>query len=52
MRDVFSVDQKSKELGRCAASLYFNNILNGNGEIDIGQKKIIKKNESIIRQSS
>jgi hypothetical protein len=51
MRDAFSVDKRSKEPEKCAANLFFNNILNGNGEIDTDQKKIIKS-EIIIRQSS
>ncbi len=46
-----SVDQKSKELGRRAANLYFEKILKGKGESCTDKKEIIKS-EIIIRQSS
>jgi DNA-binding LacI/PurR family transcriptional regulator len=46
-----SVDQKSKELGRHAANLYFNKIRKGKGEISTDKTEIIKS-EIIIRQSS
>jgi DNA-binding LacI/PurR family transcriptional regulator len=46
-----SVDQKSKELGKCAANLYFEKILKGKGEVCTNKKEIIKS-EIIIRQSS
>lgn len=46
-----SINQKSKELGKCAANLYFKNILPGTQESDSGKQKIIKS-EIILRQSS
>ena len=46
-----SVDQKSKEMGRNAANLYFEKILKGNGELSSDKKEVIKS-EIIIRQSS
>lgn len=46
-----SVDQKSKELGKCAANLYFQYIQKDNGELS-GEKKTIISSEMIIRQSS
>lgn len=46
-----SVDQKSKELGKCAASLYFDVILSGTNKTAANSKKIIKS-EIIIRESS
>jgi LacI family transcriptional regulator len=46
-----SIDQKSKELGKCTANLYFKNILPGDTVTDTLKKKIIK-GEIIIRQSS
>lgn len=45
-----SIDQNSKELGKCTANLYFKNIMNGNDKSDT-KKKIIKS-EIIIRESS
>ncbi|MBD0285463.1 MAG: LacI family DNA-binding transcriptional regulator [Flavisolibacter sp.] len=46
-----SVDQKSKELGKCAANLYFKNILPGTEATETNKKKIIKS-EVIVRESS
>ena len=46
-----SVDQKSKELGRHTANVYFKNILKHKGEPAVYKKEIIKT-EIIIRQSS
>ena len=46
-----TVDQKSKELGKHAANLYFDNILKGNGS-SIKNKSEIVQSEIIIRQSS
>jgi LacI family transcriptional regulator len=46
-----SINQKSKELGKCAANLFFENILKGKEETLRNKKKIIKS-EIIIRQSS
>lgn len=46
-----SIDQKSKELGRHAANVYFKTILKQNGVL-IEEKKEIIKSEIIIRQSS
>src|SRR4051794_5081442 len=46
-----SVDQKSKELGKCAVNLYFNTILHGNLETATAQTKVIKS-KIITRQSS
>jgi len=45
-----SVDQNSKELGKQAARLYFDNILNGNSK-GINHEEIVK-GEIIIRKSS
>ena len=44
-----SVDQKSKELGKRTASLYFENILNSEA---LTNKKVVVKSEMIIRQST
>ena len=46
-----SVDQKSKELGKHAANLYFKNMLKKNDELPADKKEIINS-EIIIRQSS
>ena len=46
-----SVDQKSKELGKRAAKIYFENILTGNESTLENQEEVIKC-EIIIRQSS
>jgi LacI family transcriptional regulator len=46
-----SIDQKSKQLGKCAANLYFKNILPGNKE-SAESKKTIISSDIIIRQSS
>ena len=46
-----SVDQKSKELGRHAANVYFKNIHKRKGEPSADKIEIIKS-EIIIRQSS
>jgi LacI family transcriptional regulator len=46
-----SIDQKSKELGKRAANIYFKNLMPGKTEADIEKKKIIKS-EILIRQSS
>jgi DNA-binding LacI/PurR family transcriptional regulator len=46
-----SVDQKSKELGKHAAEIYFKNILKKNDEFPADKKEIINS-EIIIRQSS
>jgi DNA-binding LacI/PurR family transcriptional regulator len=46
-----SIDQKSKELGKCAANLYFKNILSGNVATETSKKEIIKS-EIIERESS
>jgi DNA-binding LacI/PurR family transcriptional regulator len=46
-----SVDQKSKELGKRAAKIYFENILKGQNTIVKDHEEIIKS-EIIIRQSS
>ena len=40
-----SVDQKSKELGRHAANIYFNKILNGSNTEQSTEKKEIIKSE-------
>ncbi len=45
-----SIDQKSKEMGKCAANLYFENIMPGKS-LDKGKKKVIRS-EIIQRQSS
>jgi DNA-binding LacI/PurR family transcriptional regulator len=46
-----SVDQKSKELGRRAADLYFESILNNSTTLSVAKTKIVKS-EIIKRQSS
>jgi LacI family transcriptional regulator len=46
-----SVDQKSKELGKHAARIYFENILKGQS-VTFKEKEEIIKSEIIIRQSS
>jgi len=46
-----SIDQKSKELGKYTANLYFKNILPGNVISDTSKTKIIKT-EMIVRESS
>jgi len=46
-----SVDQKSKELGKAAARIYFENLLNAKSESSQYHEEIIKS-EIIIRQSS
>ncbi|MEO6550473.1 MAG: LacI family DNA-binding transcriptional regulator [Ferruginibacter sp.] len=47
-----SVNQKSKELGRHAANIYFNNILKGSNTVKSTEKTEIIKSEIIARQSS
>jgi len=47
-----SVNQKSKELGRHAANIYFNKILKGSNTEQAAEKKEIIKSEIIVRQSS
>ena len=46
-----SIDQKSKELGKCSADIYFNNLAPGKKESGTDKKRIIKS-EIIERQSS
>ena len=46
-----SVDQKSKELGKRAANLYFEKILKGKDKLPADKKEIVK-GEIIIRRSS
>lgn len=46
-----SINQRSKDLGKCAANLYFKNILHRNNETITSKKKIIKS-EIIVRESS
>jgi len=46
-----SVDQKSKDLGKCAANVYFKNILKSKGTV-IADKLEIIKSEIIARRSS
>jgi DNA-binding LacI/PurR family transcriptional regulator len=46
-----SVDQNSKELGKQAARLYFDNILNGNSNSGVNYEEIVQS-EIIIRKSS
>lgn len=47
-----SVNQKSKELGRHAANIYFNKIIKGSNTEQSAEKKEIIKSEIIVRQSS
>jgi DNA-binding LacI/PurR family transcriptional regulator len=46
-----SIDEKSKEPGKCAANIYFKNIL-GRGVETVTTEKIVIKSEIIIRESS
>ncbi len=46
-----SVDQKSKEMGKCAADIYFKKILSGEAKSD-KDKEIIIVSDIIARQSS
>jgi LacI family transcriptional regulator len=46
-----SIDQKSKELGKCAANLYFNNVSPNNTATQTSISKVIKS-EIIVRESS
>lgn len=46
-----SVDQKSKELGKAAARIYFENVLKGNPILSKDQEEVIKS-QIIVRQSS
>lgn len=47
-----SVDQKSKEMGKCTANLYFKNVLNSSNHPQGPFKKEIIKSEIIERESS